>query len=523
MAVLAGEALHGYLIVQRLGAMPMFRRGGGKPPDATGVYRLLKAMEKEGLLASTLELAGRGPAKRRFALTVQGRASVAQWRKSLTDYAGDIAALVKAIDRPHGEGGQALWSVAGSAVAAEVPQAARRKRAKGLPRPYVVAGERLDSLDLKVLLLSQGMFVQDEVYKALGARHRISADPFECSTLFLPDKTVVHIANIGPTARFQLRMVSGRSGGAGKFAQLCYDAQPVTQIGLPTASAFYRQKTSRGLPFRGMAVLQGHDVLVFPYLWPCDYAKAGQPCRFCHLGNMTQRQWAAGRHDDAGFTPRDVAEAVHFAVNVEKSARHVQLTGGSTFNTEGECDRLVETLHAIDAVAGLAKVPGEVLVYTTPPSDPAQIDQLFAAGADRVACDIELWDEKLARQVCPGKSKWTGRQRHLNTLLHIARKYGPGKALSTFVVGLEPAESFLEGAQFLAANGIVPIPSIWMPHGLPALQSPVCADVEYFRAVRRGLAAIYQKYRCQPPGDHGFNVCLCRDTWNHRAEILAGG
>ncbi len=146
---------------------------------------------------------------------------------------------------------------------------------------------------------------------------------------------------------------------------------------------------------------------------------------------------------------------------------------------------------------------------------------MFAAGADRIACDIEIWNEELFRRICPGKSQWTGRQRALDTLLHIARTHGPNKACSTFVVGLEPAEDFLAGAEYLASNGIVPIPSIWMPHGLPAVPSPVKADLAFFRKVTRGLAEIYDKYQCPPPGDLGFNVCLCRDTWNHRTEILA--
>jgi hypothetical protein len=89
------------------------------------------------------------------------------------------------------------------------------------------------------------------------------------------------------------------------------------------------------------------------------------------------------------------------------------------------------------------------------------------------------------------------------------------------VVGLEPAEDFLAAAEYLAGHGIVPIPSIWMPFGLPPVDVPVKADLNFFRTVKSGLAKIYAKYQCQPPGDLGFNVCLCRDTWNHCMEIVA--
>ena len=174
----------------------------------------------------------------------------------------------------------------------------------------------------------------------------------------------------------------------------------------------------------------------------------------------------------------------------------------------GECSRILDILQAIDDVAGIANIPGEIIVYTTPPAVAEEIDSLFAAGADRIACDIEIWNEELFRQICPGKAQWTGRQRALDALLHIARRHGPNKACSTFVVGLEPAEDFLAGAEYLASNGIVPIPSIWMPHGLPPVPSPVKADLAFFRKIKRGLAEIYDKYQCPPPGDLGFNVCL---------------
>jgi hypothetical protein len=323
------------------------------------------------------------------------------------------------------------------------------------------------------------------------------------------------MANLGPTAPFHLTL--GREGNL----CLLWGGDFLAEVSLPKATAFYRQRTSRGVPFRGLAVLQGHDVLAFPYLWPCEFAKAGHACKFCHCGNYTQRQTTVGVPEDIVFTPQDVAEAVDYAVNVEHCARCIQLTGGSTLQSGGECARILDILRAIDGVAGMANIPGEIIVYTTPPAVAEEIDSLFAAGADRIACDIEIWNEELFRRICPGKSRWTGRQRALDVLLHVARTHGPGKACSTFVVGLEPAEDFLAGAEYLARNGIVPIPSIWMPHGLPPVPSPVKADLAFFRKIKRGLAGIYDRYQCAPPGELGFNVCLCRDTWNHRAEILS--
>ena len=135
--------------------------------------------------------------------------------------------------------------------------------------PYGIGRDGFDSLDLKVLLLTEGVFVHEEVYTVFGPTHHISPDPLECCVLFLPDGTVVHIANLGPAAPFHLTV--------GPTGSLCLlrGGEFLTEVSLPKTTSFYRQRTSRGVPFRGLAVLQGHDVLAFPYLWPCEFAKAG--------------------------------------------------------------------------------------------------------------------------------------------------------------------------------------------------------------------------------------------------------
>jgi PadR family transcriptional regulator PadR len=91
MAVLADEPLHGYVIVQRVTNMTMFRDHG---PDITGVYRLLKGMEKKGFVTSSWELAASGPAKRRYKLTPAGRTCLARWITTLRTYRAAVSNLL---------------------------------------------------------------------------------------------------------------------------------------------------------------------------------------------------------------------------------------------------------------------------------------------------------------------------------------------------------------------------------------------------------------------------------------------
>ncbi len=215
-----------------------------------------------------------------------------------------------------------------------------------------------------------------------------------------------------------------------------------------------------------------------------------------------------------------MADVVEYAVKRERLARHIQITGGSLGSPEAECHLAREMLNSIGDIPGFDRSAREITVFTSPPEDPAQIDGLFESGADRVACDIEIWDDELAARICPEKRRPGSRERHLRTLTHIAEKYGPNKACSAFVIGLEPAESFLEGAEFLAGRGIVPSLSIWMPHGRPVLGRTEAPGLDYYRKIRDGISGIFAKYNIEPPGGAGFNVCICRDVHNERT--LAG-
>jgi len=75
--------MHGYIIVQQAAESPMF---GGKKPDATGIYRMLKRMEEIGVVSSEWETPKEGAAKRLFSLTDKGRQCLRRWIDSLACY-----------------------------------------------------------------------------------------------------------------------------------------------------------------------------------------------------------------------------------------------------------------------------------------------------------------------------------------------------------------------------------------------------------------------------------------------------
>ena len=91
LTVLAGGEVHGYVLVQRLAAMPMFH---GQKPDATGVYRFLRQMEERALVTSTWDTSDTGPAKHLYRLTDAGRACLVRWMATLAAYREAIGELL---------------------------------------------------------------------------------------------------------------------------------------------------------------------------------------------------------------------------------------------------------------------------------------------------------------------------------------------------------------------------------------------------------------------------------------------
>jgi DNA-binding PadR family transcriptional regulator len=91
LVVLAGGPLHGYRLVERISKLPGF---AGQKPDASGVYRFLKAMERKGLVASSWDISENGPAKKSYQHTPAGRQCLHRWIGTLENYRRGISGLL---------------------------------------------------------------------------------------------------------------------------------------------------------------------------------------------------------------------------------------------------------------------------------------------------------------------------------------------------------------------------------------------------------------------------------------------
>lgn len=84
LLLLAEGTSHGYELLDQVSVLSLDR------PDPATLYRCLRAMDEDGLVASVWEPSTVGPARRTYALTDEGR----EW---LHAYAGSLAEVFRAL------------------------------------------------------------------------------------------------------------------------------------------------------------------------------------------------------------------------------------------------------------------------------------------------------------------------------------------------------------------------------------------------------------------------------------------
>jgi PadR family transcriptional regulator, regulatory protein PadR len=78
LLLLRERPAHGYDLLERLPELT-----GEQRVEMGNLYRLLRALEEEGLVVSEWDETSPGPAKRRYAITAQGRLLLDQWADAL--------------------------------------------------------------------------------------------------------------------------------------------------------------------------------------------------------------------------------------------------------------------------------------------------------------------------------------------------------------------------------------------------------------------------------------------------------
>ncbi len=95
LLLLRERPMHGYELLERIAELA----GSERSVDAGNLYRVLRALEEDGLVRSEWDAAEPGPARRRYELTPQGRELLRAWVKALQETQGVVTRFLRRYER----------------------------------------------------------------------------------------------------------------------------------------------------------------------------------------------------------------------------------------------------------------------------------------------------------------------------------------------------------------------------------------------------------------------------------------
>ena len=299
--------------------------------------------------------------------------------------------------------------------------------------------------------------------------------------LTLDDGTLIRLkGNPGSSWRIE----GPDSGGA---YSLWHDgdaaAGPVrTNVSFDPRPSWSDLETSDGTPMSQIGVDFHGEMLVVNLAPGCQYftakpesGKGSLKCTFCGYGRPDERMAKLGQTlDQVDLAPK-AHDRLREALRVAKGdgrLRHVYLVGGSMTDWAEEGRRFLDLARVVrEEVGDTAYI---ALGSGALPAE--QLAQFHAEGLIDGACfNLEVWGHDLFKSVCPGKERFVGWERWLESLYAASALWGRANTFTAMVGGIElepehggwsvedAVANAMQGARTLLDNGVTPVWSLYWP------------------------------------------------------------
>lgn len=230
----------------------------------------------------------------------------------------------------------------------------------------------------------------------------------------------------------------------------------ICEVRWPNRPDYYDKKTRSGEWMKKVASMRGDCGLRVCFDNACNYFAKKEQCKFCNIVPARQRN---RDHVVTTKEAEDIYDVVKEAIIDNPVCSHLAMTAGAAKDDGlGNLPQILEKLKPL-----LAQKYFPIVTAITATRNIEETQYLCSTGISSVAFNLEIWDEKIFNEICPGKTRRVGRDRWIQSLKEARDLLKPARALSSFVVGLEPMESVLEGINYLSSEGIFPIMSPFIP------------------------------------------------------------
>lgn len=158
----------------------------------------------------------------------------------------------------------------------------------------------------------------------------------------------------------------------------------------------------------------------------------------------------------------------------------------------------------------------------TPPENDSDILQLIKLGANSFGFNIEIWDDALRKEICPGKSS-ISKKRYLAASRKVLNVLGTNRVGSCLVVGLESIDSSTEGAKTLTENGIQPCILPFKPWDKSSFKNMTHCKSDDLIQVSKSATEAMIKNRISPSANQGCLLCDGCTIDHDMYELLVPG
>lgn len=184
----------------------------------------------------------------------------------------------------------------------------------------------------------------------------------------------------------------------------------------------------------------------------CSFWKPAHRCRYCSIGLNKERDLSRKSVDQ-------LLDVLDSAINDPiLPAKHIML-GGGTPNEDSMGAKLASELCR--EIKKKFEISCYVMIAAPLKND--YIDMLYDSGVDELGINMEVYSDEAWEKYIPGKLERIGKPRTIDALQHAVDRFGPINTRSLLIVGLEDPEFTINGSEFLASMGVMPILSPFRP------------------------------------------------------------
>ena len=224
---------------------------------------------------------------------------------------------------------------------------------------------------------------------------------------------------------------------------------PFINANLIAPPTWYNRVLDDGLSFNEIFQVHYKSILATCLTNFCEFKTTGRGCKFCAIGYQTEKNNIR--------QVRHIVSALKEIIGKEQNFTEININAGALINEKKAFDLYSDVITGIREVTDLP-----IYAQICPPLDLSGIDQLVEAGISTLSFNLEIFNEKLRRQIMPAKGCIPIEQ-YFKAIEYAIKFLGRGQVSSWLIAGLEPVDSTIEAAKQIASAGAIPFITVFRP------------------------------------------------------------